>query len=358
LDQGFSSSGEVRVLDAQIGGSLSCGAGTFKNPVGVALAADRADIKGSILLDEGFSAEGETRLPGVKVGNQVICNSGAFGEMNLQGATVGSFLWLKVQNADRSRLDLTNASADAIVDDYASWPGTGNLLLDGFVYKRFLNSPTNATTRLVWLNRQGEFKTQPYLQLAKVLRETGDDRGARKVLFEMEDRRRKAQDRRWYQRWLNQVLKRTIGYGQFSWWAITWLLAFALIGSVLFGCGYLGGAMAPTEEKAYEFFEQRGYPPAYYPQFNPLVYSIEHSFPLINLGVKDHWAPNHGTPADLLVLHWLVLRWMHGATVCGCHIFQWNAPGLLRLCFWLQVPLGWGLATLFVAGLTGIVKSG
>jgi hypothetical protein len=158
LDEGFVSSGEVRVLDAQIGGSLSCRAGTFKNPGGVALAADRAEIKGSVLLDEGFSADGEVRLPGVQVGNQVICNSGTFGNLNLQGATIkDSLLWRDVQNASNSRLDLTNASAGVISDDEASWPGKGNLFLDGFVYKRFVNSPTDARTRLAWLERQGQF---------------------------------------------------------------------------------------------------------------------------------------------------------------------------------------------------------
>ena len=196
-----------------------------------------------------------------------------------------------------------NASVGVIVDEAPSWPEKGYLILDGLSYDRFFNSPTDAQARLEWLDRQGEFKPQPYLQLAKFLRETGDDRGERKVLFEMEDRWRKAQACNWYQRCWNQVLKNAIGYGHMSWRAFVWLLALGLTFSVVFGCGYIGGAIAPTEEKAYEFFAQRGYPPDYYPQFNPLIYSIEHSFPLVDLGVKSYWAPNHGTTARLLVLH-------------------------------------------------------
>lgn len=116
--------------------------------------------------------------------------------------------------------------------------------------------------------------------------------------------------------------------------------------------------MTPNDEKAFAVFEQRGYPPDYYPQFNPLVYSFEDSFPLVNLGVKDHWAPSQEGSPKLPVLHCFSLHWMRDVTLRGVHPFRWNAPVFLRVWSWLQVPLGWGLATLFVAGLTGIVKSG
>jgi hypothetical protein len=349
------SSGEVRAVQAQIGGTFSCRASAFRNHLEKALSLDRAEIGGSVYLDGGFSADGEVRLPSAQIGHQIVFEHGAFEDVDLQGTVVKDSLhWRNVQKANR--LDLTNASAGAIVDDEGSWPAMGSLVLDGLVYKRFLNSPTDAETRLSWVDRQGAFKPQPYLQLAKVLREAGDDRGARRVLFEMESRWRKAQDSRWYQKLWSQVLRKSIGYGQMSWWALRWLLLLAVVGTVVFGCGYLGGAMAPTDERAYEFFAQHGYAPDYYPQFNPLVYSIEHSFPLVSLGMKDRWSPNHGVSSDRLLLDWRGLRWLHGATFCDVQPFRWNAPMCLRLCLWLQVPLGWVLATLFVAGLTGVVK--
>jgi len=74
--------------------------------------------------------------------------------------------------------------------------------------------------------------------------------------------------------------------------------------------------MTPNEEKAYEFFEQRGYAPDYYAQFNPFIYSVEHSFPLVNLGVKDHWAPNRGVQATMIILHHSGFRWVRDVTVC------------------------------------------
>lgn len=351
LDEGFACFGEVRVLDAQIGGSLCCRDGIFKNPGNVALAADRAEIRGDVLLDGGFSAEGEVRLPAALVGSQLVCDGGAFNTLNLQGATIkNGFLWRRIANVGASQLDLTNASADVISDDAASWPGKGNLHVDGFVYKRFLNSPMNARERLAWVDLQGEFKPQPYRQLAKILRELGDDRGARRILFEMEDRRRKEQNHHWWQRCWDWVLKTTIGYGLMSERALGWLLLLAAVGGVLSSLAYLGGVIVPNDRDAYEIFEKRGYPPDYYPKFNPLVYSFEHSFPLITLGVKDHWAPAPTAAVRLPVLQWSISQ------AVSNHLSRVEAVWPFRYWLWFQVPAGWGLATLFVVGLTGVIK--
>jgi hypothetical protein len=107
----------------------------------------------------------------------------------------------------------------AIWDDEPSWPGQGSLDLDGFVYGGFFGGPTDAPTRLRWLDRQGQFKPQPYRQLAKVLRELGDDEGAKRVLLEREGRARAAERRRLIApaRWLHfaedTLPYATVGYG-------------------------------------------------------------------------------------------------------------------------------------------------
>jgi hypothetical protein len=198
----------------RVGGTLDCRGGKFKSPGAVALAVDRAEIKGSVLLDEGFSADGEVRLPNALVGSQLVCSRGVFETLNLQSAIIkGGFFWLDIAISSKTHVDLMNASVGVLADDESSWPNLGNLVLEGFVYERIIPGPTDSRTRIQWLSRQREFKPQPYLQLAKFLRGIGDDRGARRVLFEMEDRRRRAQDHKWYQRCLNQALRKTIGYG-------------------------------------------------------------------------------------------------------------------------------------------------
>jgi hypothetical protein len=62
-----------------------------------------------------------------------------------------------------------------------------------------------------------------------------------------------------------------------------------------------------------------------------LVYAVDTFLPIITFGQKDHWTPNSSAGAD-------------GA---------W-----LRRYLWMHIWLGWLLTTLFVAGLTPIVRSG
>jgi len=262
-----------------------------------------------------------------------------------------------VRNAELSVSDLRNAVVEVLIDDEASWPAAGNLHLDGFVYGRISAGPTDAETRLKWLALQPESTPQPYRQLAKVLREMGDDRGARKVLYEMECRRRAQEDKTWYSRLWGRVLWATIGYGLYSRRALGWLVSLTLLGTLLFGLGYLGGSMAPTEREAYACFEKQGWPPRHYQQFNPLVYSLENSVPLLRLGQDSVWAPNPGPREQEYhgAVNFAPFKWL--GRWSGKYLPAWHtAPWLLRCYRWLQIVSGWMLATLFVAGVTGVVR--
>ena len=77
-DDIFRAIGEVRMLGARIGRDLDCSGGRFENPGGVALAADRADIRGEVRLAEGFHAMGEVRLQRARIGSDVSCPGGKF----------------------------------------------------------------------------------------------------------------------------------------------------------------------------------------------------------------------------------------------------------------------------------------
>jgi sRNA-binding regulator protein Hfq len=334
LSDRFSAEGEVRLLGTQIGGEVGCRGGTFKNPDGRALNAGRADVKGSVFLSDGFRAEGEVQLTNAQIGGDLSCSDGKFSRLRVQRATIaGALLWRGVEATEATGLDLENASAGFLIDDEKSWPGKGKLFLDGFVYGHISGeSPRDAKTRLGWLERQDPFTPKPYRQLAKVLRETGDDSGARRVLFEMECRRRQVQKRSWYARLGGWLLKWTIGYGFYPGRALGWLVLLSVLGWGLFRLGYLSGAMAPTDKDAYCFFRTQGRPPDYYQRFTASVYSLENSLPFVNLGQKDHWTPDPNPQGS------------------------WLMPGFLRWFRWGQVLLGWLLATLFVAGVTGVVR--
>ena len=74
----FEAEGEVRLLGAEIGGSLECSGGSFKMPLGDALCADRIKVTGGVNLDGGFTAEGEVRLLGAEIGGDLQCSGGSF----------------------------------------------------------------------------------------------------------------------------------------------------------------------------------------------------------------------------------------------------------------------------------------
>lgn len=88
--------------------------------------------------------------------------------------------------------------------------------------------------------------------------------------------------------------------------------------------------MVPTEKEAYQQFKYlatEGQVPAHYPTFSAPVYSLENSLPLVKLGQAAKWQPDPAPDG------WAWVRWF------------------LRG----QILLGWLLATLFVAGVNGIV---
>jgi hypothetical protein len=203
--------GEVRLLGADVGGIIDCRNGKFNNAGAIALAAD--GLKGGdVYLRYGFSVDGEVRLLGAAIRGNLECDGAEFASdtvVSLEQASVaGSFMWRNVRwnleskrdaEADSLpkqrpsvRLNLQHTTVGPMADDKNSWPPIGTLLLDGFVYARIGAGPRGAKSRLEWLSRQGDrFWPQPYQQLAKVLREAGDDSGARSVLVAMENSRRK-----------------------------------------------------------------------------------------------------------------------------------------------------------------------
>ncbi len=396
--RGFSAEGEVRLLGTQIGGDLDCsGGGTFKNPGGDALSADRINVKGGVFLRDNFSAEGKVRLLGAQIGSTLECNGGTFknpggyaltansanikgsvflrdnfsaeGEVRLLRAQIaGSLQTCAWKNESPAILDLRETVVGSLFDDEKSWPNKGNLYLDGFVYQAILKGPTDARTRLEWLDRQPEFKPQPYRQLAKFLREQGDDDGARQVLFELE-RRTRAEDRSKMSHSLRRLLRLTkdaifrwaVGYGIYPQRAIGFLALLIVAGWVLYGNAGSAGAMVPTEKDAYREFHDSGHVPSSYSTFTPFIYSLENCLPIVKFGQDDHWHPDpnphareripHGAPAEFS------LTWFTNLSFIP--LPNWALSTLaLRWFRWFMIAAGWFLATFFVAAVSGIIKPG
>jgi hypothetical protein len=427
LNNGFHSEGAVSLQNAQIGGNLFCSGGAFLNPPikdlsgsGMALSANSVIVKGNLLLNNGFHSEGAVSLQNAQIGGNLFCSGGTFlnpstkdvsssgtalqastimvkgnaqladgfraeGRVDLTVTRIGGDLVLRKGVFKAATLDLRDASAKSILDDDQVWPEGGKLYLDGFVYGRISEGPTDAETRLKWLHLQPErpFARQPYLQLAKVLREAGDDAGARRVLVAMEDRQWEVkEDHQWTDPFLRWPLRATVGYGYHPLWAFWEVVGLSALGWIIYRRGYLAGNVVPTDRDAYQSFKADGQPPAHYNAFAPLIYSLENSLPLVKLGQADHWQPDPKLQISVLRQRHLAtslgrqipwprwLKWLRRSLVlCGLegdlnpekspsylsHVG--TSPRALRWFLWIQILLGWLLATLFLAGVTGIVRT-
>ena len=363
LHSGFAAEGEVHLVGAQIGNNLTCDAGVFKNPGGTALNADCINVRGFVFMRNGFLADGEVNLLSAQLGDNFECDGGSFrnaggkalhadrisvqgdlllrngfradGEVSLSSSvTKGTVEWAAVANPERASLNLSHATAGAIRDDKASWPGAGKLSIDGFVYQHILSGLTDVKSRLAWLALQEPFTPQPYRQLAQVMRNAGVDRGARRVLFSMEDQLWR-EEGTFPVGWVRWPLSLVVGYGYYPLRALAGLFILVMMGWAIFAGASAAGSLVPKEQKAYEFFAANGHPPAYYEPLSPLVFSIENSLPLVRLGQIDYWQPNPKPPVSDSIF---------------------SSDRLLFGFQRLQVLLGWILATLFVAGVTGIVQ--
>ena len=367
----FTAKGEVNLVGAQIGRTLECAGGVFTNPTGYSLGAERAIVKSSVFLIDGFKADGWVDLSGAQIGGDFDCSGGDFQEatLNLTDASAATLR--------DSGLNDPQGSAPTI------WPQPGELLLDGFNYGRISSvGRVNVENRRGWLARQPQspFHPRPYLQLAKVLRESGDDKGAQTVLIEMEARSRKGSI------W-SPVLKYAIGYGYDPIRALGLAAILTGVGWVVYRRSYLAGGMVPTDKDACDKFCQPGAPvPEHYPSFSPLVYSVENSLPLVKLGQGNKWQPDperQGAPMqtrsatefgyrikwtwlpDKLRSFWQALS--RGLAAIWSRAPKWlqnlwawisattTAPRFVMWFLWFQILLGWLLATLFLAGVSGIV---
>ncbi len=232
----FRAEGEVNFASAVIEGKFGCSAGHFINP-----------------------------RPRSGSGSDDCANA-----LTLRSAVIRGELWFGAATDKRysksaviqGSLDLRDCQAGILTDDEASWPvsqvetdatwcGAGLqptdavsgsaagralncfIYLNGFTYGHFGGrSPLKAPARKKWLERQppadlghdtdrqgNNFKTQPFEQLVKVLRETGNSRAARAIaMAKLATRLRRHHNKgTWLRRpsnWLKWLaVEKAVGYG-------------------------------------------------------------------------------------------------------------------------------------------------
>ena len=359
--------GTVQLFAAQIAGNLEMEGASLRCPHGVALTIENATIKGSALLcrmlhdpAERFRIEGDIQMRRASIAGDLQLTGADFapgfgGNLYAYLAKIGGSLRLQgIEYGDDSIVSFQATSCDVLVDDPDIRPQPGRLSLDGFAYRR-LENPVSSESRLAWLraqmpvgesDRRGRFRPQPYRQLAQALRAEGHDSEARQMLVGM------ALDRRKY-----AVLNRRTWLFAFLLWHTTRngyrplraIMVLAVVWALGFGLFWLGDCyalMGPTDRTAFTELDQGKALSPSYPPFNPLVYAIDISLPIISLGERDKWQPL-AAPLKKPAPEGYLSRNYPG-------LFAW-LPTVLAVWRWVAIAAGWFLASMLVAGVSGLV---
>ncbi len=193
--------------------------------------------------------------------------------------------------------------------------------------------PLKVKDRVEWLQLQpqsDQAEPQPWMQLATLLRTKGDDDGAKRIIFQLRCAQAKPANktmRAWkiaFARLQQQPL-----------WVLAPIISITSLATCLFWFASVRGAMAPTSKEAYLAWSTGSQMTVAYPQFNPLIYSLENDLPLVKFGLDDKWAPDPTyKPKDRVVSY-----------------------NTLRRARVFLIFLGWFQATVLVAAIGSQFKS-
>jgi hypothetical protein len=350
----FGHNGILSVYRATIDGDLDCTGSNFTGSgADDPISAQQSTISGDAIFHQDFTTDGTLYFRLAKIGHALSINHAHFigaGENGLDAQRAfihGPLYWIAVEHTPHTKLDLENATIGSLFDDPASWPAAGNLDVDGLTYGEFgAGSPADSPSRLKWLElQQPGYRPQPFMQLAKVLKESGRIDGETDTLIAQRIAQRQSGHLPFTSRMWNVLLEDTIGYGYLPMRALWWIAAFVLYGTLLFHWAYGKGVMTPTESDAFESFSKTGKPPEHYPHFNSFVYSLENFLPVVDLHLGSHWRPNarHQVMKDPATGEWSSEQ----ATFAG---------SLVRWYLWFHIVAGWVLTPLLFAGLSGLIR--
>jgi len=302
LDDRFKAKGEVLLDGTDIGGQLGCRGGHFEK----GLSAQRIKTGESVFLDDKFKAKSAVWLNGADIGGELNCSGGQFENgISAKYMSVKDTFILYGANI-KGKVSLDSAKVGGEFHNMQTWSPENPCSADGFRYQKIKNNDDGSDdwkAGLKWLKHlrtsdKENFFPQPYQQLMNAYRHMGHTNWARKIGFELEKARSKEFKRKeWYWSLWYIVLKTTIGYGykpfRFLWCAMG-LLA---LGWAVFSIGH-DGIISPPDKAVPAFLENKWISSdskthGDYPPFNPFIYSLEATFPVLPLGQLDKWHPSN-----------------------------------------------------------------
>lgn len=367
----FSGAGTVWLRGANVGAELSA-RGCTLTAAAVAINAERISVGGDVLIGTdgttaGLQADGAVRLPGARIVGGFDCDGARMQALTADRSTVGGDLRLcgaltiagaislrRAQVSGTLRwnpstpatgiVDLGGCAAHRLRDNWSGgraehngyWPQPGLLRLDGFTYVTIDGGPGDgAERRLGWIRSQypaAPFSSQPYEELTNCYQSAGQDSDARTMAVNRRRDRRRYGELRRFRRITSWLLDVSIAYGYATWRALLYLAAvYAVVLGFSIYAGEHPGTMVPSGSTA-------GLTPtptttrctSDYPCYSPVGYAIDTVVPLVNIHQASNWQPNADAPSG-----WIFV-------VVG----------------WAGTVLGYALATLAVAGYTGLVRGG
>lgn len=385
-----------------------------------ALDGDTIVVGMDVFLRDGFSATGKVNFIGAMIQGDMRCNNATYSNaagtaLDLSLAVIGAGLFFFdgrpkteiVPFVLNGRLNLAQAKCRTYCDDPSGWPSDCKIKLDGFTYEWFYDGATDHKTRAKWLALQYEVKTkkyefrpQPWTQAIKVLKAMGHDTDARELAIRREDAfaidsrtiKKAGTKPRWRRfgisRFWSWFLGATIGYGYKPWYALYWSAAILLFSWLTFALAANLGYMAPRETGIVTYVAN--YPdaplPKHYTEFNAFIYALDVYLPVIELRQDMTWEPGavqQGSVRELApdeswfdcTKRLLLGRNMIWQSVpagnrrsCGfaadtgwlgslaaLPVFAFR-HGFHRFVYWSEEIFGWIFVSLFIAGMSGIMK--
>ena len=346
----FTAAGAVQLTRADIAGQLSCSGAQLSvaDHDGNALVANGIRVGAAVLLNKGFTAAGTVSFISARADRLVLSPAKRAGADEItfnftakEAEIAGELRWAP-DGQFSGRVNLEDAHVGELADNnwtrtseqaHGYWPPGGRLRLNGFTYGGL--GDARADQRLGWVRSQYEgarpapFAAQPYEQLADMYSRAGQDSDARVVAIARRRDLRRYGKLNWYRKFGNWFLDWTIRYGYQTWRAAAGLAAVFVAFLVLSIAGQHQHVIVPTGDiKGLHPVPTATQCTSDYPCFYPFGYTVDTVIPIINVHQADHWGPDGHAPAG-----WL---WVFGA--------------------WAATAAGWALATLLVAGYTGLVR--
>lgn len=293
----ITSTGEISLRSARIGGRLSLRGSTLRNRQGrYAFNAARVTVEHTLYLTSGwtsghydgggtppagvltqpFVCEGGLRLDDGRFANAIVADKADFRLSDTQQLSLRRVqtpeLRLAFEHPPTGGVSLAGAKVGKLTDSPASWPSTG-IDLTGFSYASLSSHDVfPLDRRIAWLaDATPEYSPEPYETLAQALRDGGEDSDAREVLLHKQRRRRETlplAGRVW-----GYVQEAAVGYGYRPGRAALWMVLLWAFGAVYFATHHMP---QPVDQQAW-------------PQWNPALLALDLLLPVIDLGQSQAW---------------------------------------------------------------------